>query len=344
MLMTDSLPTTKPKPFVFVLMPFANKFDDIYKLGIKGAAAEAGTYAERVDEQTFAEGMLDRVFNQINKADVIVADMTGKNPNVFYEVGYAHALDKIVLLVTQKADDIPFDLKHRQHIVYGRSIDKLKSELVAKIRWAIEEAKRRSEGLIAAPSISVQFGESDLVRDCAAENAAQITIAAWEHESVSIVVTNESERTLEPISHVYLFSAPGGAVVPVARRDKSAAELTRERAENITATHHGSTMRFPLCEYVPIETFTVKKSDCVDGLLLQSRLPIKFGPIPPGAAETAQIFFEVDRKSVLAQDGFVLSRSVPFAERSVVARSTHRLRIHVGRAIHDFRFQLRIPQ
>jgi len=40
-----------------------------------------------VDEQIFVEGMLDRIFNQINKVDVIVADMTGKNPNVFFEVG-----------------------------------------------------------------------------------------------------------------------------------------------------------------------------------------------------------------------------------------------------------------
>ncbi len=93
-------------------MPFDSSFDDIYKFGIKGAAEDAGAYAERIDEQIFSEGILDRVFNQINKADVIVADMTGRNPNVFYEVGYAHALGKIVLLLTQQADDIPFDLKH----------------------------------------------------------------------------------------------------------------------------------------------------------------------------------------------------------------------------------------
>jgi hypothetical protein len=117
-------PSTKPKPFVFVLMPFDKKFSDTYKFGIKGAAEDAGAYAERVDEQIFGEGMLDRIFNQINKADVIVADMTGKNANVFYEVGYAHALNKIVLLITQSADDIPFDLKHRQHIVYGGQIDR----------------------------------------------------------------------------------------------------------------------------------------------------------------------------------------------------------------------------
>src|SRR5574341_1982368 len=96
--------STLPKPFVFVLMPFESTFDDIYKFGIKGAADDAGAYAERIDEQIFIEGILERIFNQISKADVIVADMTGRNPNVFYEVGYAHANKKNVLLLTQSTD------------------------------------------------------------------------------------------------------------------------------------------------------------------------------------------------------------------------------------------------
>jgi nucleoside 2-deoxyribosyltransferase len=102
----------KPKPFVFTLMPFNESFNDIWKLGIKETCEKADTYCERVDEQIFEERMLDRIYNQINKADIIVADMTGKNPNVFYEVGYAHALNKRVILIIKESDDIPFDLKH----------------------------------------------------------------------------------------------------------------------------------------------------------------------------------------------------------------------------------------
>ena len=45
--------------------------------------------------------------------------MTGMNPNVFYEVGYAHALNKRVILLTETAEDIPFDLKHTPHVVYA---------------------------------------------------------------------------------------------------------------------------------------------------------------------------------------------------------------------------------
>ncbi len=126
--------TTSPKFFCFVLMPFDKDFNDIYKFGIKGSCEDAGVYCERVDEQIFFEGsILDRIYNQISKADVIIADMTGRNPNVLYEVGYAHALNKPTILLTQNADDIPFDMKQFPHIIYGTSIEYIKEELTKRL-------------------------------------------------------------------------------------------------------------------------------------------------------------------------------------------------------------------
>lgn len=133
---------TKPKPFVFVLMPFSDEFADIYEVGIKPACKDAGAYCERVDEQIFVENILERVYNQIAKADVIIAEMTGRNANVFYETGYAHALNKRVILLTQNADDIPFDLKHYPHVVYGDKIALLKSELEKRVRWCVENPQK----------------------------------------------------------------------------------------------------------------------------------------------------------------------------------------------------------
>ncbi len=136
---------TQPKPFVFVLMPFIKPFDDIYQLGIKAACHEAGAYSERVDEQQYDGSILERVYNQISKADLLIADMTGKNANVFYEVGYAHALGKRVILLTQRSEDIPFDLKHYEHIVYEGSITGLKEKLLAKVKWAVENPQGKSQ-------------------------------------------------------------------------------------------------------------------------------------------------------------------------------------------------------
>ena|ERR1700730_4463922 len=118
------------KPFAFVLMPFDGAFGDTYFLGIKETADKLGVMAGRVDEQVFhREGILQRIYNQIDAADFIVADMTGRNPNVFCEVGYAHAKGKICILLTRDANDIPFDLKHQRHIVY-QSIKDLTEKLI----------------------------------------------------------------------------------------------------------------------------------------------------------------------------------------------------------------------
>jgi len=52
----EAILDTRPKPFVFVLMPFDNAFTDVYQLGIKAACENAGAYAERLDEQIFCHG------------------------------------------------------------------------------------------------------------------------------------------------------------------------------------------------------------------------------------------------------------------------------------------------
>jgi hypothetical protein len=151
---------TAPRPFVFVLMPFSKDFDDIYQLGIRAACEEAGAYCERVDEQIYTENILERVYNQIAKADILVADMSGRNPNVFYETGYAHALGKKPILLTASSDDIPFDLKHYPHIVYDKKISLLKVELQKRIRWSIDNPSITLE--VAEPTLKFYIGGQDL--------------------------------------------------------------------------------------------------------------------------------------------------------------------------------------
>lgn len=114
-------------------MPFAPEFDDLYHLAIKAACLEVGVECQRVDEQIFHETILNQITSQIAGADLIIAETTGRNANVFYEIGYSHALGKRVLLLTSDPDDIPFDLKAYPHIVYGKSVRGLKQQLVEKI-------------------------------------------------------------------------------------------------------------------------------------------------------------------------------------------------------------------
>jgi hypothetical protein len=155
---------TTPKPFVFVVMPFDSAFDDIYAFGIKQACEDAGAYCERLDEQLFHESMVDRIYTQISKADLIVAEMTNRNPNVFYEVGYAHALGKPVVLLTKEAADIPFDLRQRQHIVHGGSIRVLKENLVRSVEWHLRNPGDVSDD--AASGLELRLEGQELTAGC----------------------------------------------------------------------------------------------------------------------------------------------------------------------------------
>jgi len=138
------------KPFVFVVMSFAAEFADVYELGIKPACEAAGADCARVDEQIFLESILHRIYGEIERADIVIAEMTGRNPNVFYEVGYAHGLGKPVVLVTKSADDIPFDLRHYPHVVYADSITNLKRELQKRMAVLVADPKKAVASSIRA--------------------------------------------------------------------------------------------------------------------------------------------------------------------------------------------------
>ena len=152
--------STQPKPFVFVIMPFSEEFEDVYLAGIKPACERAGAYAERVDEQIFREQILQRVYNQISKADIIVADMSGRNANVFYETGYAHALGKNVILITKVVEDIPFDLKDFPHIVYEGRIALVLQQLEKHIRHFI--AHPNSAARTRINTVEVQVNDTPI--------------------------------------------------------------------------------------------------------------------------------------------------------------------------------------
>lgn len=313
--MTDRK-STRPKPFVFVLIPFERKFEDIYKFGIKGAANEVDAYAERLDEQIFTEGMLDRIFNQISKADVIVADMTGRNPNVFYEVDYAHALGKIVLLLTQKSDDIPFDLKHRQHTVYSGSIDTLKSELVTKLQWAISESRNRQETPLSE-LFSMYILDFSIPRTGATEEISVIGGVVKENSfSLPIRVRNDSLEATSEVSHVYLFCEPNVALVPY---EYTAIPLWSSNVSVGAGYTFSTDPNVP----TPLQSFTATPIDARDNLTNQFRLQTTIPALPPGAVETLNI-------------------PLMFIKETQEFNSLYRIRLHSATSYHDFSFRLEI--
>jgi hypothetical protein len=185
------------KPFAFVLMPFDQRFHDIYKLGIQAVAKDCGVVAERVDEQTYTETILERIYRQIENADFIIADMTGRNPNVFYEVGYAHAREKLVTLLTQSADDIPFDLRHHRHIVYDGSIQTLREKLKIEIEWLKQQVEKRNTN---AFTVELRSADGDLKKNAWSAEA---------HAEFVFDIHNKSKRKSPDIEAIYLYTSSG---------------------------------------------------------------------------------------------------------------------------------------
>lgn len=119
---------------VAAMMPFAG-FGPVYE-AIVGAAEDNQMRCNRADDIWNHHAIMDDILGLIDRAAVVVCDCSGRNPNVFYEIGLAHAFGKEVILITQSGDDVPFDLKQFRYILYlnnGEGLAKLRSELGKRI-------------------------------------------------------------------------------------------------------------------------------------------------------------------------------------------------------------------
>lgn len=101
----------------FVLMPFSDDFDWL-RAELMSAGADVGVEIRRADDIFRAGVIIDQVKQEIRGADAVLAVCTGRNPNVFYELGLSDGLHEAILVAEDK-DDLPFDVAHLRAIFYG---------------------------------------------------------------------------------------------------------------------------------------------------------------------------------------------------------------------------------
>lgn len=122
-------------PTTFVLMPFKSPFDSYYSDIYKPALTAAGMTVSRADSLYASVPIIGDIRNGISKADLLLADLTGRNPNVLYELGLAHAIGKPVILTSQTLEDLPFDLRHLRTIIYETTKEnwelKLRNDIIS---------------------------------------------------------------------------------------------------------------------------------------------------------------------------------------------------------------------
>jgi len=133
----------------FVMMPFAEPHENYYSSVYKPAIKNAGLKPIRADHEIFGSGkIMDQVWSGIKAAKVLVAELTTKNPNVFYELGLAHALKKPVVLVSSNEEDVPFDLHHIRVIYYDVNDPFWGQKLLDKVAENILSALKNPEEAI----------------------------------------------------------------------------------------------------------------------------------------------------------------------------------------------------
>jgi hypothetical protein len=149
------------KETCFTIMPFGGWFDqhflDIYKPAIEAA----GLAPRRADDLYRPGTIVHDIWEYTQNAKVILADLTGKNPNVFYEFGLGHALAKPVVLVTESVTDVPFDLRALRMIHYDKNNPDWGEALQEKIRTSILEVLQAPLKSVLPAFLNVRDSKAD---------------------------------------------------------------------------------------------------------------------------------------------------------------------------------------
>lgn len=159
---TDGLITVRPifgEPIrrtqfdadIFMIMPFRERFNNIYNQIIRPAVEELNLTIKRGDEFNSTTGVImQEVWAAIYNAELVIVETTEINANVYYELGIAHALGKPAVLLTQTTDieEWPFDIRHLRFLVYEDSISggqQLAENLKQSIVWLMNDLEEQGD-------------------------------------------------------------------------------------------------------------------------------------------------------------------------------------------------------
>ncbi len=132
--------------FIFVAMPFANKYKDAFYVAIQPSVKELGLQCIRLDESSYTGDVMETIKQRIRDCQLVVALLDGMNPNVYLEVGYAWGVGKsTVLIINQEmVNTMPFDVQGQRYLSYDSLID-LKPQLTVELKVVLAEVKRKEK-------------------------------------------------------------------------------------------------------------------------------------------------------------------------------------------------------
>lgn len=183
------------QPLCFVIMPFHDPFNEYYAEIILPSGEKAGFMVQRADDIMGPGVFMQDIANRMKDASVIVAELTGRNPNVFYELGLAHAWGKPVIMLTQKKEDIPSDLLALKWISYSTISPTWAEKLTNDIVNALNAVKKGDRKALLFPFVhpSVSTGGGDLLDKLSQISGTQKQLLDYIKDSGKAV----DQRTME---------------------------------------------------------------------------------------------------------------------------------------------------
>jgi hypothetical protein len=267
----------------FIVMPFHALFQAEYERVIQPAIEEAGLRCIRGDEIYTHQAIVHDIWKSIRQARLIVAELSGRNPNVMYEIGLAHAIGKPIVLLTRNEDDVPFDLRALRYVFYdpnnpswGQDLRSELTKIVGKVLETpslaahLEGIKIQTE-LPRIPEHPFTQVETEVVgRDFS---------GVWNTSWLSIKNQRKHEATLViPREHGRNFTAP----MTVAYERGNQQTIVQE---TLTGSAHGLTLTLMGVNYTyvqqgnsrsySLDSFELKLSD--DGKTMNGRANLQNG-------------------------------------------------------------------
>ncbi|MBY5484670.1 hypothetical protein HFO87_09315 [Rhizobium leguminosarum] len=122
---------------IFVLTPFSSDERGVYE-AIKSVCTAAGFVVVRGDERRADGDILPQIIEGIISSRIVIANISSRNPNVFFELGIAMALGKPTLLLSDTLSEVPFDVQSRRIIVF-KSTDELRERLTTALLQTVRK-------------------------------------------------------------------------------------------------------------------------------------------------------------------------------------------------------------
>lgn len=154
------------KNYCFIAQPFdADMFDDRYTDIIEPVVHSCGLECYRSDRDTSVDNLVNSMEERIAKACIVIAEITLDNPNVWYELGYASALGKPIIMVCsdERTPPFPFDIQHRNVLTYRtkspKDFDRYRQALRNAItsRYHIVEEENKAQSLTDEELLILKF-------------------------------------------------------------------------------------------------------------------------------------------------------------------------------------------